>query len=86
MDGADHLHALLELTGIRQPSTIVANTGAVHPEPPLQPVTVDPEVVETYGVDVATADVVDPTVHWPQHDAARLGGVLGRLVPDTPDR
>jgi uncharacterized cofD-like protein len=86
MDGADHLHALLELTGIRQPSTIVANTGAVRTDPPLQPVTVDPEVVETYGVDVALADVVDPTVHWPQHDAARLGGVLGRLVPDTPER
>lgn len=85
MDGADHLHALLELTGVRQPSTIVANTAAVHVDPPLQQVFVEPEVVETYGVDVVLADIVDPAAKWPRHDPARLGGVLARLVSDDPE-
>ncbi len=86
MDCADHLHALLELTGVRQPSTIVANTAAVHVDPPLEQLSVEPEVVETYGVDVVLADIVDPAAKWPRHDPARLGGVLARLVSDDPER
>jgi uncharacterized cofD-like protein len=80
MDGADHLHSLLEITGMRQPSTIVANTAAVRVDPPLEQLIVEPEVVETYGVDVASADILDPAAPWPRHDPARLGGMLGRLV------
>ena len=64
---------------------MAANTGVVRVDPPLEPLTVEPEVVETYGVDVVLADIVDPTSDWPRHGPARLGGVLGRLIPDNPD-
>ena len=80
MDAAHQLDVLLSMTGVRMPSAIVANTKAVVVEPPLEPIVVDPDVLETYGVDVVHADLVDPTVSWPRHDPARLGGVLGRLV------
>lgn len=85
MDCADHLQALLEVTGVRQPSTIVANQAEVSVEPPLEALVVEPEVVETYGVDVVLADVVDPGAQWPRHDPARLGGVLARLVSSELD-
>ena len=80
MDAAHHLEVLLSMTGVRMPSAIVANTKAVVVESPLEAIVVDPDVLATYGVDVVHADLVDPTVSWPRHDPARLGGVLGRLV------
>ncbi|MFQ5554037.1 MAG: uridine diphosphate-N-acetylglucosamine-binding protein YvcK [Acidimicrobiia bacterium] len=80
MDCADHLQALLDITGIRQPGTIVANKVHVSVEPPLEPLVVEPEVVETYGVDVVLADVADPDADWPRHDPARLAAVLDRLI------
>ena len=84
MDCADHLHALMEISGVRPPSTLVANEALVHVDPPLEPLAVDPDVVETYGVDVVLADVVNPKAAWPSHDPARLGGVLARLVSASP--
>lgn len=80
MDAADQLDALLKLTGVRPPSAIVANTGMIDVKSPLERVKVDREVLETYGVDLIEADLVDPTVIWPRHDPARLGGALARLV------
>jgi uncharacterized cofD-like protein len=80
MDAADHLDGLLALTGVRPPSTIVANASAIAVELPLEPLEVDPEVMATYGVDVVLADLIDPRVALPRHDPVRLGGVLGRLV------
>lgn len=80
MDAGDHLDGLLALTGLRPPSTIVANASAFAVEPPLEPLEVDSEVLATYGVDVVLADLIDPTATLPRHDPARLGGVLGRLV------
>ena len=80
MDAADHLDGLLALSGIRPPSTIVANNTTITVEPPLEPIEVDAEVMATYGADVVFADLVDPTKPWPRHDPARLGGVLGRLI------
>jgi len=80
MDGADHLDALLSLTGMRPPNAIVANTKAIEIEPPLTAVVVDEDTIATYGVDVTAADLVDPGADWPRHDAARLGGVLARLI------
>ncbi len=85
MDCADHLHALLEITGVRQPSTIVANQAELTVDPPLEALVVEPDVVETYGVDVVLADVVDPTAEWPRHDPARLAGVLARLASNELD-
>ncbi len=80
MDGADHLDALISLTGMRPPNAIVANTTAIATEPPLAAVLADEDTIATYGVDVIGADLVDPTAIWPRHDAARLGGVLARLA------
>jgi uncharacterized cofD-like protein len=79
MDAADHLDALIRLTGVRPPAAIVANDAVVNPEPPLEPVAVDGEVLATYGADLVAADLVDGTADWPQHDPAKLGGVLGGL-------
>jgi uncharacterized cofD-like protein len=80
MDAGDHLDGLLALSGIRPPSTIVANASPIRVVPPLEPLEVDAEVMATYGADVVFADLVDPTSPWPRHDPARLGGVLGRLI------
>ena len=79
MDCADHIEALLKLTGVRPPSAIVANTGTVVVEPPLEALAIDREAVETYGVDVVGADLLDPLNEWPRHDPVRLGEVLAGL-------
>lgn len=80
MDGADHLDALLAITGIRPPSIVVAQETPVGIDPPLAPVVVDPDVIATYGADVEFADLVDPTVEWPRHETAALGRALERLI------
>ena len=80
MDAADHLDGLLALSGIRPPSTIVANSSQISVGLPLEALQVDAEVMATYGVDVVFADLIDPTNRLPRHDPARLGGVLGRLI------
>jgi uncharacterized cofD-like protein len=84
MDAADHLDAMLNLTGIRPPGVIVANDAPVAVTAPLEPLSVDSDVLATYGADVEFADLLDPTVEWPRHDPARLGGVLGRLISTGP--
>ena len=86
MDGADHLQAMLEITGVRPPSSIVANRAALAVDPPLESVVVEPAVVETYGVDVVFADVVERDAGWPSHDPARLGEVLGLLHSNELDQ
>jgi uncharacterized cofD-like protein len=80
MDGADHLEALLQLTGVRPPSAIVANSTAIEAAAPVESLVIEPEVMETFGVDVEMGDLIDPASPWPRHDPARLGGVLGRLT------
>jgi uncharacterized cofD-like protein len=80
MDGADHIDALLRMTGLRPPAAIVAHRGDIPTEPPIRQVEIDPEVLATYGVDVVIADLADPVAEWPRHDPARLGAVLGRLI------
>ena len=80
MDCADHLDALIRMSGIRPPAAIVANeTSATFP-PPLEPVQVDEEVLATYGVDVVTGHFVDLRSTVPRHDSVRLGGALARLT------
>lgn len=84
MDGADHLDAILSLTGIRPPSVVVANHTPIAVDPPLEPLEMDPDVVATYGADVAFADLLDTAVEWPRHDPAKLGGQLARLISTEP--
>lgn len=80
MDAAAHLEALLKISGIRAPNVAVANTAPVRVEPPVEPLRIDPSVLETYGVDTVSGNLVDPAADHPRHDTARLGGVLSRLV------
>jgi uncharacterized cofD-like protein len=80
MDCADHLDALIAMSGIRPPAAIVANETSVTFPPPLAALEVDSEVLATYGVDVVFGDLVENTSSVPRHDPIRLGGVLARLT------
>jgi uncharacterized cofD-like protein len=80
MDCADHLEALIGMSGIRPPAAIVANETAVTFPAPLTALEVDEEVLATYGVDVVFGQLVQPTAKLPRHDPVRLGGVLARLI------
>jgi uncharacterized cofD-like protein len=82
MDAADHLDALLALTGVRPPSAIVANDARVEAKPPLEAVLADGDAISTYGGDLITADLVDRTAAWPSHDTSRLGRVLAGLISE----
>jgi len=80
MDGADHLDALLALTGVRPPNAILANDAAIQIDPPLAVVAVEEDAIATYGVDVVAADLADESSPWPSHDPAKLGDHLARLA------
>ena len=80
MDSADHLDALLALTGVRPPNAILANDAAIQIDPPLAVVAVEEDAIATYGVDVVAADLVEENSPWPSHDPAKLGDQLSRLA------
>ena len=80
LDAADHLDALLQLTGLRPPAAIVASDSPVHVDPPQEQLVVDGEVIATYGVDLITADLLDREAERPVHDPSPLGEVLRGLV------
>ena len=80
MDCADHIDALIGMSGIRPPAAIVANEASVTFPPPLEALEVDEEVLATYGVDVVSAHLVGTASSVPRHDPVRLGGVLARLT------
>jgi uncharacterized cofD-like protein len=80
MDGIDHLDALLRLTGVRPPRTIVANESEIDVFPPLAVIDFDRELTATYGADLAVSDLVDKDADRPSHDSAKLGEAL-RNVP-----
>ena len=80
MDCADHLDALIGMSGIRPPAAIVANETSVTFPPPLVAIEVDREVLATYGVDVVSGHLIDDKSEVPRHDSVRLGGVLARLI------
>ncbi len=80
MDAADHLEALLHLTGVRPPAAIVANEFPVSAEPPLEQLAVDAETIATYGADLIMADLLDRDAERPSHDPSLLAGVLRELV------
>lgn len=80
MDCANHLDALIAMSGIRPPAAIVANETSVTFPPPLTALEADEEVLATYGVDVVFGHLVETTSAVPRHDPVRLGGVLARLI------
>jgi uncharacterized cofD-like protein len=80
MDCADHLDALIAMSGIRPPAAIVANETSTTFPPPLKPLEADAEVLATYGVDVIFGHLVETSSGVPRHDPVRLGGVLARLA------
>jgi uncharacterized cofD-like protein len=76
MSGDEHIEALAAVGHLRPPDRVVAHEGPLSVPEGLERVTVsagdDPRVV--------AGDVADPSPGWPQHDAARLGAILRRLV------
>lgn len=82
MDGIDHLDALLRLTGVRPPSSIVAHNTAIGTTPPLQGVHFDRDITATYGADLVTSDVADTAVDWPSHDPGKLALALQVIARD----
>ncbi|GMQ85882.1 MAG: hypothetical protein BMS9Abin07_1452 [Acidimicrobiia bacterium] len=79
LDAADHLDALLHLTGLRPPGAIVANDSPVLVDPPQEQLVVDGEAIATYGADLITADLLDREAERPVHDPSPLGEVLRGL-------
>jgi uncharacterized cofD-like protein len=80
MDGIDHLDALLRLTGVRPPRTIVANSREIVVSPPFAMIVFDPELTATYGADLAKSDLVDEGSIRTSHDPVKLGEAL-RSIP-----
>ncbi|MBT8198486.1 MAG: YvcK family protein [Acidimicrobiia bacterium] len=80
MDAADHLEALLSHTGVRPPSTVIANRLPVAVEAPIERLVVDEEALATFGVDVVWADLLDTGAATIRHDPVRLGLALAGLV------
>lgn len=76
MDGIDHLDALLRLTGVRPPRTIVANDRQIDVASPLQGIEFDRDLVATYGADLILSNLVDSSDERPNHDSIKLGEAL----------
>lgn len=81
MDGIDHLDALLRLTGVRPPRTIVANDRQIEVASPLNRIVFDPELTATYGADLVLSDLVDAGDTRPSHDPKKLGEALKNITP-----
>ncbi|MEE9298888.1 MAG: uridine diphosphate-N-acetylglucosamine-binding protein YvcK [Acidimicrobiia bacterium] len=81
LTGLQHLEALIAIGGLRTPDAIVAHDGPLAIPPGLDRVELDHASLGDAGIRLETGDVADPDADWPQHDAARLGAVLRRLVP-----
>lgn len=81
MDGIDHLYALLRLTGVRPPRTIVANDRQIEVASPLSRITFDPELTATYGADLLLSDLVDELDGRPSHDPRKLAQALRTITP-----
>lgn len=79
MDAMDHIHALTEVSGMRTPTDIVANSAPIDPPEPLEEMKVQPDLLRTTGANVVMADMAAPGSSV-VHDPARLAGVLCRLV------
>lgn len=80
MDGIDHIDALLRLTGVRPPRTIVAHDTYIPVASPLNGIQFDQELAATYGADLVLSDLVDQSESRPSHDPFKLGEAL-RSIP-----
>jgi len=80
MDAADHVEALMARTGLRAPDVAVGHHGVLEVPEGLDEVGLDKEAIVGLGCRVESAELADPGSEWPQHDPARLGAVLRRLV------
>jgi uncharacterized cofD-like protein len=80
MDAADHVTALMRVSGIRTPDVVVAHQGPVRAEGDTTPVALHMEGLVALGCRVEAADLADPRATHAQHDPARLGAVLRRLA------
>jgi len=80
MDAADHLDALLHMTGVRPPGAIVASDSPVSVDLPLEQLVVDGEAIATYGADLVTAGLLDQDAEQPSHDPLLLGEALRGLT------
>ena len=75
---ADHLDALIRMSGIRSPAAIVADETSVTFPPPLEALSVDEEVLATYGVDVVFGlAALEQAWILPEH----LGGRVAQRRP-----
>lgn len=81
MDGIDHLEALLRLTGVRPPRTIVANDRVIDVASPLTRIEFDRELAATYGADLVLSDLVDERELRPSHAPGKLGEALRTVTP-----
>jgi uncharacterized cofD-like protein len=80
MDGIDHIEALLRLTGVRPPRTIVANDRHIDVVSPLSGIAFDRELAATYGADLVLVDLVDESEDPTSHDPHKLGEAL-KTIP-----
>ncbi|MDK1011264.1 MAG: uridine diphosphate-N-acetylglucosamine-binding protein YvcK [Actinomycetota bacterium] len=81
MDGIDHIEALVRLTGVRPPRTIVANNRSIDVASPLTWVAFDSELAATYGADLEESDLVDEQAASPSHAPDKLGEALRAITP-----
>ena len=81
MDLADHVAALMDVTGVRRPDAVVAHDGEVRGlVAPVTPVGVDMDRMADMGCTVEMARLSAGESPHPHHDPARLGAVLRRLA------
>ena len=81
MSAADHVEALMEITGVRCPDAVVLHDGPVEGLiAPVEPVRVDEDRLADLGCTVDMARLWTGIGPHPHHDPARLGAVLRRLA------
>ncbi len=80
MDAADHLEALLDLSGVRVPDAVLVNTTPVAAAPPVEPLRVDETALKSLGAEVMAAPLARDGGRIALHDPLELGTALTRLA------
>jgi uncharacterized cofD-like protein len=76
LSGREHVEALISVGGVRPPDRIVTHGGPLRVPPGLERL----ELTDGPDGSVIAGDIADEASAWPQHDPARLGAILRRLV------